>query len=350
MGKAKTTTSNAVTPWVPDAATFQTFQDRAASTITPEFQQALGQAGQTLQGVTGQPAYAPGVAQTLMGQMQAGTQSDPYFDATTRQGPTLDQGFVDTTTRAQDPYLRSAAFDQVKQNTIADIMPAINSTFAGSGMTGSSLHQQNLARGLSQGLGAVENQAFQQGEDRALSAGQAAQGARSQAFGQALQGAGMRQDAFQADRGQELQAANLMNTAYGQNFGRQLGLAQAQQGIGTAYQGAQSGALQSLMGSATGAAGQTSTQSQSPGLMGILGAGLQVASLFSDKRLKEDEKRVGEMDDGTPIYTYRYKEGAAPSPELEGKTMMGVFAQEVKKKKAVKDDPSGFKRVDYGAL
>lgn len=348
MGKSKTTTSNAVTPWIPDAATFQTFQDRAASTITPEFQQALGQAGQTLQGVTGQPAYAPGVAQTLMGQMQAGTQSDPYFDATTRQGPTLDQGFVDATSRAQNPYLRSAAFDQVKQNTIADIMPAINSTFAGSGMTGSSLHQQNLARGLSQGLGAVENQAFQQGEDRALSAANAAQGARSSAFGQALQGAGMRQDAFQADRGQELQAANLMNTAYGQDFGRQLGLAQAQQGLGTAYQGTQSGALNSLMSTAVGGGSSQSTQSQSPGLAGIIGSGLQIASLFSDERLKTDEKRVGEMDDGTPIYTYKYKDGVAP--EFEGKTLMGVMAQDVKKKKAVQTSPDGLMSVNYGAL
>lgn len=348
MGKSRKTTSKEVTPWIPDAETFQTFQDRAASTITPEFQQALSQAGQTLQGVTGQPAYAPGVAQTLRGQMQAGTQSDPYFNATTRQGPTLDQGFVDTTARAQDPYLRSAAFDQVKQNTIADIMPAINSTFAGSGMTGSSLHQQNLARGLSQGLGAVENQAFQQGEDRALSAANAAQGARSAAFGQALQGAGMRQDAFQADQGRELQAANLMNTAYGQNVGRQIGLAQAQQGLGTAYQGAASGALNNLMSTAVGGGSSQSTQSQRPGLMGILGAGLQIASSFSDERLKTDKKRVGEMDDGTPIYTYKYNEGVAP--EFEGKTLMGVMAQDVKKKKAVQTGPDGLMRVNYGAL
>lgn len=280
MSKAKTTTSNSVAPWIPSDNTFQTFKDRAANTITPEFQQALDQAGQTLQGVTGQPAYAPGVAQTLMGQMQEGTQSDPYFNATTQQGPTLDQGFVDTTTRAQNPSLRSAAFDQVRQNTIADIMPAINSTFSGSGMTGSSLHQQNLARGLSQGLGAVENQAFQQGEDRALSAASAAQDARLSAFGQALQGAGMRQDAFQADRGQELQAANLMNTAYGQDFGRQIGLSQAQQGLGTVYQGTQSDALNNLLSTAVGGASRTTTQTKRPGLMGILGAGLQVASLF----------------------------------------------------------------------
>jgi hypothetical protein len=36
----------------------------------------------------------------------------------------------------------------VRDNTIAGIMPAINATFSGAGMTGSSGHEQNLAKGL----------------------------------------------------------------------------------------------------------------------------------------------------------------------------------------------------------
>lgn len=282
MSKAKTTSSNKVDPWIPSDSTFQTFQDRAASTITPEFEASLAGATGAIGQAAAMPDYAPGLLQTAF--------------------------------RAQNPNVRSGAFDQVKQNVANDVMRNVNATFGSSGMTGSSLHQQNLAKGLTEGIADVENQAFQQGEDRAL------------------------------------QSADLLNTAFGQNFNRKLGVGQALQGVGTTYQNAQSGALNSLLSSATGGASQTSTQSQSPGLLGVLGAGLQVASLFSDERLKEDEKQVGKMDDGTPIYTYKYKEGAAPSPELEGKTLMGVMAQEVKKKKAVQDDPSGFKRVDYGAL
>lgn len=282
MSKAKTTSSNAVDPWIPSDSTFNTFKSRADSTITPFFKAAINASGDAIGDARSMPDYAPGVMETAF--------------------------------RAQDPTARSAAFGQLKQNIANDVMQGVNSTFGGSGMTGSSLHQQNLAKGLTEGIAGVENEAFQQGENRAL------------------------------------QGADLANTAFGQSFSRDLGVANAYNQFGSTYQGASSGALNSLLSSATGAASQTTTQSQSPGFMGILGAGLQVASLFSDERLKEDEKKVGEMDDGTPIYTFKYREGAAPSPELEGKTMMGVFAQEVKKKKAVQDDPSGFKRVDYGAL
>lgn len=282
MSSAKTTTSNQVDPWLPNQRTFQNLQNRAESTITPEFESSLAGAAGAIGNAAAMPDYAP--------------------------------GFLDTVTQAQDTSLQSAAFDQVKQNVANDVMSNVNATFGGSGMTGSSLHQQNLAKGLTEGIANVENQAFQQSQDRAL------------------------------------QSADLLNTAFGQNFNRQLGVGQALQGVGTTYQNAQSGALNSLLSAATGGASQTQTQSQSPGLLGTVGAGLQVASLFSDERLKEGEKKVGKMDDGTPIYTYKYKEGVAPSPELEGKTLMGVMAQEVKKKKAVQDDPSGFKRVDYGAL
>lgn len=70
------------------------------------------------------------------------------------------------------------------------------------------------------------------------------------------------------------------------------------------------------------------------GLFGLLGTGL---SLFSDERLKHDIERVGETDDGTPIYTYQYNWG--------GPTMMGVMAQDVPD--AAEMDDSGFLKVDY---
>lgn len=73
------------------------------------------------------------------------------------------------------------------------------------------------------------------------------------------------------------------------------------------------------------------------GLFGLLGTGL---SLFSDERLKMNIRRVGATDDGTPIYTYRYKWG--------GPTMMGVMAQDVPE--AAEMDPSGFLRVDYAKV
>lgn len=76
------------------------------------------------------------------------------------------------------------------------------------------------------------------------------------------------------------------------------------------------------------------------GLFGLLSAPFQMFR-FSDERLKEDVERVGETDDGLPIYTYRYK--GDPTPQ------MGVMAQEVAEvdPSAVARHPSGFLMVDY---
>lgn len=81
---------------------------------------------------------------------------------------------------------------------------------------------------------------------------------------------------------------------------------------------------------------------QSLGL-GLLGGGLNLAgSLFSDERLKEDITPVGELFDGTNIYSYRYKGDATPR--------IGVMAQEVQEKNpdAVREI-GGYLAVDYGA-
>lgn len=64
----------------------------------------------------------------------------------------------------------------------------------------------------------------------------------------------------------------------------------------------------------------------------------------SDRRLKQDIKKVGKLDDGTNVYSYKYKGG--------GLSQLGVMAQEVEKKypEAVADMPSGFKGVNYSEL
>lgn len=88
----------------------------------------------------------------------------------------------------------------------------------------------------------------------------------------------------------------------------------------------------------------TQTQQSNPGLLGILGTGLQAASLFSDERLKTDIKRVGQTDSGLPVYTYRYG-GAGPFH-------MGVMAQEVREAQAEALGPTvaGYMTVDYGRV
>jgi len=105
----------------------------------------------------------------------------------------------------------------------------------------------------------------------------------------------------------------------------------APQGIGVAAGlGAQGAMLPSQLAALQGAGiggllGQyqdvQGTQRQSGGIGEIIGMGLQAASMFSDRRLKTDVRRVGYTDAGTPIYTYRYLG--------EGPFHMGVMADDV---------------------
>lgn len=73
---------------------------------------------------------------------------------------------------------------------------------------------------------------------------------------------------------------------------------------------------------------------------------LAAAMFFSDKRLKEDIKRVGKTDEGLPVYTYRFKG--------DPRTQMGVMAQDVEKVKPEAvfslGGRGGPKMVDYGAI
>jgi len=81
-------------------------------------------------------------------------------------------------------------------------------------------------------------------------------------------------------------------------------------------------------------------QSQMGGLFG-LGASLIKAIPWSDRRLKTDIKRVGTLDNGLGVYSYRLKG--------ENHYQIGVMAQEVLEvdPQAIVHDPSGFMKVDY---
>lgn len=74
-------------------------------------------------------------------------------------------------------------------------------------------------------------------------------------------------------------------------------------------------------------------------LGGLFGLGANL--IASDRRLKEDIKKVGKTDGGLNLYTFKYKAG--------GPMQLGVMAQEVEKTKPeAVVDVGGFKAVDYG--
>jgi hypothetical protein len=127
----------------------------------------------------------------------------------------------------------------------------------------------------------------------------------------------------------QINQANL-NTGY-QDYQQAMGYNQQQQDIMNRALGLNYGTT------------QTQTTQQDP-FNQLAGLGLAGTSLFSDRRLKENIAQVGKMDNGLPIYTYRYKGEEA--------THMGVMADEAEKvfPDAVATHPSGYKMVNYGAL
>lgn len=101
---------------------------------------------------------------------------------------------------------------------------------------------------------------------------------------------------------------------------------------------------QSLGGLLGGYQTQKSGQSTGSAIASGIGTIASIASLFSDARLKEDIRRVGQTDGGLPVYTFRYKGEPA--------VHMGVMAQdvEVMQPEALGPVVSGFKTVNYGGL
>ncbi|MBB2840625.1 UNVERIFIED_ORG: hypothetical protein GGE64_004401 [Rhizobium etli] len=76
------------------------------------------------------------------------------------------------------------------------------------------------------------------------------------------------------------------------------------------------------------------------GLFG-LGGTLLGGWAKSDRRLKQDIKRVGALENGLPVYAFRYKDG--------GPMQLGLMSDDVRKTHpdAVVEHADGFDRVDY---
>jgi hypothetical protein len=95
------------------------------------------------------------------------------------------------------------------------------------------------------------------------------------------------------------------------------------------------GIIPGLLGAATGIGSFFA-----PGAFGAPSIASAIGSFFSDRRLKEDIKRVGTLDNGLPVYSYRYIGSKA--------VQIGLMADEVEKvhPEAV-SEVSGFKTVNY---
>lgn len=110
------------------------------------------------------------------------------------------------------------------------------------------------------------------------------------------------------------------------------------------------GILQSGLSGISPLIGNTNSTQKKTGFGDVLGAGLQVASLFSDSRLKKAIKFLFKLPNGINIYSWEWNEKADDLDIPENYTV-GVLAQEVMHiPNAVIQDESGYLKVNYEVL
>ena len=232
-----------------------------------------------------------------------------------------------------NPFLRdmaSAAARPVVQNFNESVLPSVQSYFSNNGRYGSGANIAAVGRATDSLTSALSDQAAnlyggnyqaERGRQEAAIAGAPNLAAADYNDANALLQAGQTQEAYDTarrnaeiarfDAGQNRELGKLgaySNIIYGQNTGGTQTQTQTVPQTGNSF-------LSGLFG---GLSGLSSIAS----IGGRGGFGL-----WSDERLKEDVKRVGETDAGTPIYTYQYKSDPTNT------THMGVMAQEVRKKR-----------------
>jgi hypothetical protein len=258
---------------------------------------------------------------------------------------TLNKNIGNTASGAElDPYSTPGFGDAIKTG-MDDITNQVKGVFAGSGRdpSGAGSFAGSLGRGLTKGIAPIIQDQYNRNKTNQMGAASTLYNASGTTAGNitqqgqvplqnilsGLQGAGMIPGLYTAPATAQLGAANAGNNQQFQNLQQQLTAA-----LGLGAIGKQE----------TGTATQTPANDPLANIIGGVsaGAGLVGSMLkFSDSRLKEDIERVGMLDDGQNVYSYRYK--GSDTPEL------GLIAQEVAEHvpEAV-HNVGGALAVDYG--
>lgn len=283
MGKKSKTT---VKPW----KEAQPYIMNAANTV-----QSTYNANQPrLQAMSDQlSGYMPQIAERAFGS-NPNLDAAKSYNADVLNGVYLGQG---------NPYLQDM-LDRTG-NSVAD---RVNGTFSSAGRTGGSRHAGELASGVAEAENALRYGDYSAERGRMDSAVGAAAGLNA------------------------TDNANLASYLDAMQTGAQL-----------PYLGSQflSSGISGLLSPYTT---QTQGMNAAGNIANGVGTALQAASLFSDVRLKENIRRVGQTDGGLPIYVYNYIGDGTPQ--------MGVMAQEVAavQPNALGPVVDGFMTVQYGGV
>lgn len=236
--------------------------------------------------------------------------------------------------QALAPQLQQMDIDNAKTNANTNALATGSGAF-GDARTGIEQANNNFLQGVQRE--GVIGQAYNNAFNTAISAGAqdvsndlSAQNANAnyaeQALSRALQGS----SALQGLQTQQLGVANQVN-----QMGQQQ-TAQDQANLTAQYNQwllAQQYPFQvaQLMNQGESAAAQampatTTTTQQAPNNAGLSILGSVVGSFLSDRDVKEEIERIGKMEDGTPLYSYRY------FFDPKGTVRFGPMAQDIEKR------------------
>jgi hypothetical protein len=289
-------------------------------------------------------SFSPETEGALNWQTARAMQGSPLTQASQDQLTATMRG--DYLKAGANPYFQdavSASLQPMTDQFMNQILPGINSTFAMKNRTDSGLHQsavdqavKNLQR--TQADASVKAASDQYGFER-----------RNQIDGMKFAPQLAMQDYFDInqlgvvgsakdDQSQRMIDADIMRYNYDQNkewnhINRYLA------SLNAGYPGGETnsntfGTMPMRQSDAFG--------SMFGNLMSLGGLGLSAYNAFSDARLKDVHARVGETDEGLPLYLYHYKDDPT-TPHI------GPMAQDVEKVRpdAVTEHESGFKVVNY---
>lgn len=256
---------------------------------------------------------------------------------------------------------------QSQLNTVSnDISNRVNSMYAGAGRDFSGANLNSLSRGIMEGTAPILANQYNQDVQNQLNAAGQLYGAGNTTAGLL---SGLNQQSL-ANRQAGVETSVMAQQARDSGANQILNVEAQRRGIPTQNYANLLGTI-APVAQAFGTTNQTTTTTQPMGqqiLGGVLGGlglagkmggfgsggwllgsggsgllgGLGGLLALSDRRTKEDIEKVGELKDGSNVYSFKYRG--------EPKTHIGLMADEVEKKtpEAVYD-VGGVKMVDYGA-
>lgn len=362
-GDTKTSTTNQTQTAQTSSNQYQTAQQLAA-----QLQQQFGQQQQSYANENGPSAFAQPYIKQALDAAQAGY--DPSSAAGV--GKTIQDlipSLVARYTGSSDAYAAPRSYLTAAMNdngsnpqleamiakTNADVGNGVNAFVGSRGLAGGSVQQQLLARELAKNETGLRYNDFTTQQARRDSAARSLADLAGAESGTSNNNLAALLSAAQAGVSIPQNASNSFASTIAQllaNATKQTGTSSGtSSGQTSGYSGSDTTGTSVGNSNTVGTVNGTTTEKSSGDWLSSLlniAASAGSAALFSDRRMKQDIERIGELEDGLGVYRYRYRDGFG-LPEGE---QVGVMADEVGLLRPWALGPvvNGYSTVNYARL